>query len=54
VTTEATATPADTTTEPLWMVCRNGGDVKVRWEDLTEDEQQDAHRHHNKIYGVQT
>jgi hypothetical protein len=27
------------------------GDVLVRWEDLTDAEQQDAHRHHNKLYG---
>ncbi len=41
-------------TEPLWMVCRKGGDVMVTWEELTLEEQQDAHRHHNKIYGDQT
>jgi hypothetical protein len=44
----------DTTAEPLWMVCRKGGDVLVRWEDLTLEEQQDAILHHNQIYGVET
>ena len=44
----------DTASEPLWMACRKGGDVMVRWENLTEDEQQDAHRHHNQLNGIET
>jgi hypothetical protein len=45
--------PADTGPgEPLWMTCR--GDVLVRWEDLTLEEQQDATRQHNKLYGIES
>jgi hypothetical protein len=36
------------------MACRPGGDVMLRWEDLTDDEKQDAHRHHNQMYGIET
>jgi hypothetical protein len=39
--------------EPLWMACRKGGDVMVRWEDLTDAEQLDAIAHHNKLYPQQ-
>ena len=46
--------PTNSAAEPLWMVCRSGGDTLVRWEDLTDDEQQDAIRHHNKIHGIET
>jgi hypothetical protein len=45
-------TPTNDTTEPLWMASRSGGDVLLRWEDLTDAEQQDAIRHHNQLYGV--
>ncbi|MEH2499556.1 hypothetical protein V1294_006035 [Bradyrhizobium sp. AZCC 1678] len=53
------ADPTDTTdvddgADSLWMVCRPGGEQIVRWRDLTEAEQQDAIRHHNKIYGIET
>jgi hypothetical protein len=44
----------DTASEPLWMVCRKGGDVMVTWEELTLEEQQDAHRHHNATYGIES
>jgi hypothetical protein len=51
----AEKTTDDTASEPLWMATRQRvGDVLVRWEDLTLEEQQAAHRHHNKIYGDQT
>jgi hypothetical protein len=43
------ARPNDTAAEPLWMTCRKGGDVMVRWEDLTDAEQLDAIAHHNKL-----
>ena len=56
--TQAMTQPSDTTNdtaaEPLWMACRPGGDVMVQWEDLTVEEQQDAHRHHNQLYGIET
>lgn len=49
--------PCDTTNgtaaEPLWMVCRMSGDVLMRWEDLTLEEQHDAHRHHNQLCRIQ-
>jgi hypothetical protein len=35
------------------MVCRKGGDVLVRWEDLTHDEQLAAIAEHNRLYGVE-
>jgi hypothetical protein len=45
----------DTTTEPLWMTMRpRVGDVLVRWEDLTLEEQMDAHRYHNQLNGIET
>jgi hypothetical protein len=45
----------DTASEPRWVVTRpRHGDVQVRWEDLTLEEQQDAILHHNQIYGVET
>lgn len=47
-----TTTTTNDTTEPLWMASRSGGDVLLRWEDLTDAEQQDAIRHHNQLYGV--
>jgi hypothetical protein len=47
-------TTDDTTAEDIWMVCRKGGDVLVRWKDLTLEEQQDAHRHHNQLHGIET
>jgi hypothetical protein len=51
--------PTDTTldgtaSDPLWMFCRKGGDVLVPWEDLAPAEQQDAHRHHNQLHGIET
>jgi hypothetical protein len=53
--TQPSATPTDATAEPLWMTTRpRVGDVLVRWEHLTPAEQQDAIRHHNKLYGVET
>jgi hypothetical protein len=54
VTQPSDTTADDTTTEPLWMACRKGGDVMVTWEELTLEEQQDAHRHHNQLYGIET
>lgn len=49
-----TAETTDITAEPLWMVCRPGGDVMIPWEDMTLEEQQKAHEHHNKMYGIET
>ncbi|HMJ29827.1 MAG TPA: hypothetical protein VK512_14025 [Xanthobacteraceae bacterium] len=54
MTQRSADTTDDTTTEPLWMACRKGGDVLLAWEQLTDAEQRDAHRHHNKIYGIET
>jgi hypothetical protein len=54
MTQSSGSTTDDTTAEPLWMACRKGGDVLVRWEALTLEEQQEAHRHHEKLYGVET
>jgi hypothetical protein len=51
-TTTTTNDTTNDTTEPLWMASRSGGDVLLRWEDLTDAEQQDAIRHHNQLYGV--
>lgn len=51
----AEKTTDDTASEPLWMATRQRvGDVLVKWEDLTEAEQQDAHRHHNQLHGIET
>lgn len=52
--TNTTVEETEIEAEPLWMVTRHGGDVMIRWEDMTLAEQQDAHRHHNKMYGIET
>jgi hypothetical protein len=49
--TQSATNADDVQPEPLWMVCRKGGDVQVR-EDLTESEQLDAITHH-KLHGVE-
>ena len=51
------ANPTDTTdvddgADSLWMGCRPGGDVLVRWEELTPQEQQAAWDYHNKTFGA--
>jgi hypothetical protein len=35
------------------MSCRKGGDVMVRWEDLTDAEQIGAIEHHKNLYPQQ-
>jgi hypothetical protein len=54
VTQPSATTPTDTSAEPLWMTTwPRVGDVLVRWEDLTDAEQQNAIKHHNQLYGVE-
>jgi hypothetical protein len=52
--TQPSDTTNDTASNDLWMVCRKGGDVLLPWEDLTDDEKQDAIRHHNQLHGIET
>lgn len=52
-TTGTTTEETDTKPEPLWMVPRPGGDVIIKWEDMTLAEQQKAYEHHNKMYGIE-
>ncbi|MCU1348956.1 MAG: hypothetical protein JWO56_1986 [Acidobacteria bacterium] len=40
--------------ERLWLVCRPGGDVLLRWDDLTDAEAIEAVAHHERIHSRET